>query len=361
MTVRGENRRASKEKAHARHEYDAEGEYTITVTATPEGGAPVTASVTVQVGRGSARLHGDDRFETANGISHEGFPADGEADAVLLARADAFADALASAGMALLSDAPVLLTGTADVPSSVLDEIARALGEEGTVYLLGGEAAISPSVASQLADRGYEVVRISGDDRIDTALKIAAFLEDAGAGIDEVVLASAGNFPDALAGAAFAAKEKAPVLLTGSESLDPRVAEFLRGLGTDVTVLVAGGPAAISDQVVMELESLGFEVERLAGRDRFQTAAAIAEARFGDATAVVLATGGNFPDALAGGAYAGRIGAPVLLVGDELPEPARAYLEARAGQIDVAYVLGGTAVVSPEVMEEVETILGLDG
>jgi len=196
----------------------------------------------VHVGVGSARLSGQDRFGTANRLSREAFPTDGSAGAVLLARADHFADALASAGMAVLSEAPVLLTTTADVPAGVLEEIDRALGDDGVVYLLGGEAAISPTVAQSLESLGHRVVRIAGADRIETALDIARFVLDAGLDIDEVVLASAGNFPDALAGAAYAASQSAPVLLTAGAALDPRVAAFLLEVGTDVDVLVPVAP-----------------------------------------------------------------------------------------------------------------------
>ncbi len=359
MTVRGEDRRACKEKAFSRHAYATEGDYTVTVTATPEGGVPATASVIVQVGRGSNRLAGDDRFDTANRISQDEVGVDGDADAVLLARADQFADALASAGLASLRDAPVLLTGNAEVPQDVLDEIVRVLGDDGTVFLLGGESAIAPSVADTLTALGFEVVRISGADRIETALGIAEFLVASGAEFDEVVVASAGDFPDALAGAALAARTGAPILLTGGDVLDPRVRAFLTGLGTDVDVLVTGGPAAVSDAVVAELEGLGFEVERAHGANRFATAAALAEQRSGGADSVVLATGGNFPDALAGAAFAGASGAPVLLVGSELPEEARAFLVARAGQVRFVTTLGGESAVPESVVAEVEEVLGL--
>ncbi len=330
---------------------------------TPDAGAPAPAPAspdgtlgTDGAPDGAVRLAGADRFATANRVSLESFPTDGTADAVLLARADRFADALASAGMAVRADAPVLLTDTAAVPLSVLAEIQRALGASGTVYLLGGEAAIAAESATALEALGYLVVRLAGEDRIATALRIATAMTE-GAAVEHVVLASAGNFPDALAGAAYAAGQSAPVLLTPPDALDPRVADFLTGLGTGVEVLVAGGTRAVSDAVVADLVARGLPVTRLAGTDRFSTAAAIAAARFDDATAVVVATGANFPDALAGAAHAGRLGAPVLLVGDTLPPPVRDYLTARAGQITTVHVLGGEAAVSDGVVAEVEAAL----
>ena len=358
MTARGHHD-DDKAKAHAQHAYAEEGDYQVTVTATPEGGTSVTAKVTVQVGPGGARLSGRDRFETGTDLSEEGFPGDGSASAVILARADGFADALSSATLAALEDAPVLLTSTDQLPESVLAEIQRVLEEGGKVYVLGGPSAISEGVVTTLEGLGYVVVRIAGTDRIETALAVAQALVDAGEEIDEVVLANAGNFPDALSGAARAADRGAPVLLTPATVLDPRVREFLAGLGDDVKVLVAGGPSVISDAVIAELEALGLEVERRSGKDRFATSAVIAAEEFPDATSVVIATGKTFPDALSGAAYAGRIKAPVLLVGDTLPEEVRDYLEAGAGRITLVYVIGGPNAVSPALMAEVESILGL--
>jgi len=355
MTVRMRNHR--KAKAVATHAYAAEGRYEVVVTATTEAGTTTTAARTVQVGAGAARLEGDDRYATAARLSREDFPDDGGASAVLLARADSFADALSSAGVAVLTRAPVLLTDRALVPPAVLDEIARALGDDGVVYLLGGEAAIDPQVAAALEQLGYRVERIAGDDRVGTALRLAQFLVDAGVDLDEVVVAPAGDFPDALSGAAHAARRRAPVLLTAGDRLDPRVAAFLGGLD-GVRVRLVGGEAVLSAAVAADLVALGLDVRRIAGGDRYATSAAVAS-ELGDVEVVVLATGRSFPDALAGAPAAGRRGAPVLLVGDTLPEPVRAWLAARAGQVRHLYVLGGPAAVPPAVTAEAQALLGL--
>ena len=358
MALRGDKRGGHKVKAAASHAYEAEGDYAITIVATPETGDPVESTVTVSVGRGSARLEGSDRIETALRISRDSFD-DGSAGAVLLARYDGFADALASATLALAEQAPVLLVPTGDLPDAVLEEIERVLGGPGTVYLLGGEAAIAPAVADELTGLGHTVQRIAGDDRVATSVAIAQFLVDAGAEVDEVVLASATTFPDALAGAAYAADEEAPVLLTAPDVLSPAVHDLLMALGTDTDITVVGGTAGVSDAIVESLTSMGFAVQRLAGDDRYDTAVEIARAGDPHPTVVVIATGTTFPDALAGGAYAGRNGAPLLLVGDELSDALRQYLADHAADIKVLVVLGGGGAVPQPVMEQIEAALSL--
>ena len=337
------------------HVYVAEGEYVVTATLVFDDGTSEVIELLAQVGGGTARLDGSDRFETAIEISEETY-GDDEAGAVLLARADAFADALAAAPLALGEDAPILLTATAEVPASVLAEIDRVLVEGGTVYLLGGTAAIDPSVEEALSLLGYEVIRIAGDDRIETALQIAQFLLDAGVDVDEVILAAAGTFPDALAVSGYAAAAEAPVLLTDGQTLDPRVADLLGQLG-DVEVIIPGGPAVISDAVVAEVQALGLEVERIAGDDRFSTSAALAEALYGEIETVIVATGVDFPDALAAGVQAGLELAPILLVGDELNDEVAAFIEAHAETIDDVYILGGPGAVPQAVVDAIQQLL----
>src|SRR5439155_24623495 len=129
----------------------------------------------------------------------------------------------------------------------------------------------------------------------------------------EVVLASVVEFADALAASPAAARRHAPLLLTYRDSVPSSTLAEIRRLHPRRIVL-AGGPVAVSVAVEYAL-GLSFPVTRLAGADRFATAAKLADASFGTGAPVVfLAPGRSFPDALAAGAAAGRLGGPVLLV-----------------------------------------------
>ncbi len=346
-----------KRRAISDHAYEADGEYVVTVTAIPLEGPSTTFEMIAQVGSGSARLDGDSRIETAVRISQDSYPEDGSAQTVLIARADAFADALAASTLAFVQEGPVLLTASDVLPDVVLDEIARVLGDAGTVILLGGEQAIAADVETTLTDMGYTPVRLAGSDRIETALAIANHLIDGGLVPTEVVVASADNFPDALAGAAYAAASDAIILLNGAGDLDSRVADLVTTLGTDIPVLVVGGEAAVSPDAEASLAALGNVVERVSGETRFATAALLAERGYTGSDTVVLATGANYPDALAGAVYAARNDAPVLLVGDVLPAEVEAFLTAHAATLDVVVTLGGTNAVSDDVIDAAEALI----
>src|SRR6185437_12527687 len=87
----------------------------------------------------------------------------------------------------------------------------------------------------------------------------------------------------------------------------------------------------------------GYVVVRYGGADRYATALAVADA-LGDPSTVMLATGTNFPDALAAGPAAASVGGVVLLSdGTALPSSVSTYLTAHPGKV---YAIGGPAIIA---------------
>jgi putative cell wall-binding protein len=72
----------------------------------------------------------------------------GSAEGVVVGRDDVFADALSGGALAAVHHGPVLLTPPGAASPGVVAEAARVLKPGGTVYLLGGPAALSPAVES---------------------------------------------------------------------------------------------------------------------------------------------------------------------------------------------------------------------
>jgi len=197
------------------------------------------------------------------------------------------------------------------------------------------------------------------DDATGGSIQLSAQAFDEPLSAAHAVIARADVFADTLSGGPLAATA-GPVLLNPSDALDPRVrTELERVLPPGATVYVLGGKEAISEDVADVLRGT-WDVRRLAGRERTETAAAVAEvvfARAGDGqrTAMVARSGssGDAPwaDALAGGAYGAARGIPVLLTDTgKLSEATADVLDDH--DVDVTLVLGGTAAVSDDVLAD---------
>ncbi len=267
-----------------------------------------------------ARIEGTSRYATSRNLALAGWP-DGSGEVVIASGAD-FPDGLAGGALAADLDAPLLLTA----PDELSPDTATALAELGATHvtLLGGPAAIDDDVVRQLGALGLGVSRLYGEDRMATAVAIAIRRDTMAASALPLVprlrsttalLASAWAWPDALAAAVPGHVTGAPVLLTRTERLMPTTLAALHDL--DITdVVVVGGPAALSEEVVAALRAEGFGVERVAGPDRYATATGLAAwsaGLTGRPSHVVLSTGRAFSDALVAGPYAARTGGILLL------------------------------------------------
>lgn len=200
------------------------------------------------------------------------------------------------------------------------------------------------------------VYRIQGESRYDTSAAIAEAYPE---GLDAVYLASGTTFPDALTGAALAGKLDAPVLLVQHDRIPAAVTAQLERLAPG-RIVALGGPQAISDTVLdAAAEHTSGEVTRLAGDDRYETAAAIADTYPSGISTAYVASGATYPDALSGSASAARNGRPMLLANsDHLPQATRAALERlEPGRI---VILGGPQAVSNGVQDELRELTAGD-
>ena len=171
-------------------------------------------------------------------------------------------------------------------------------------------------------------------------------------------LASGTAFPDGLAGSALAAHGAGPLLLTAPCALPGAVRdELVRLHATHVEIL--GGAGAVCDGVIQGVASAtGAVVTRVAGTDRYGTAAAAAAAGWPSTTTYVyVASGLTFPDGLSAGPLAGLNGAPLLLVpACSLPATVAAALQ----QLHPLHVevVGGSAAVCDAVLSRLALASG---
>lgn len=310
-------------------------------------------------------VQGTDRFTTAVETSKLGFP--GGAGTVLIATGRNWPDALGASGLAGALDAPILLTEKDFVPAAVSAEIAR-LGATHAI-VIGGTGAVSNAVQSALGSIGSisSVERISGDDRYDTARRVALrAVSEAGATYDGTVLiATGGSYADALAASPAAAANAWPILLVApGQPMPAATLTLAEDIGSRAVIL--GGTAAVATSVESQMTSyFGYaKVTRIAGTDRFDTASkaavwAVANAGL-DFAHPAIATGRSPYDALAGGVVQGSDGSVLLLTEPTvLPATTSATLHSNENAILEVRFLGGTGAVSQGVRDSVATLLGI--
>lgn len=287
------------------------------------------------------RISADERCGTAAAISASGFAS---AENVVIASGDNYADALSGVPLAYSLDAPVLLVRSGGISKATLDEIKR-LGPK-KVFILGGEASVSRKCADELIALGYSVVRIAGNTRYQTAALIAEKLSDLRGVPKEIFVVSGENYPDALGVGSVAAINDSPILYSPQNgTLDSATAEFIKENAAPVKII--GGTSSVSEAAGRNIKDLtGLECGRIGGADRYETDLLIlgqyASVLNGDAA--VIATGANYPDALAGGVFAAAKAAPIVLTGSSLTDAQEDYLFVKAPS--ALYVLGGEAAVS---------------
>lgn len=207
---------------------------------------------------------------------------------------------------------------------------------------------------------GVDPIRLAGQDRYATAAAIAATFP---AGVDVVYVATGADYPDALGAAAAAARAGGPLLLVERGRIPDPIARQLTRLKPRLIVAV-GGTGVISSSVVSQLREFAGSggVRRDAGKDRYETSRIVAERAFGaeGARLAYVATGSNFPDALAASAAAGAVSGPVILVNgraNSVDAPTRALI-ADLG-LSKLVVAGGTGVVSSSLERSLRSLDGV--
>jgi putative cell wall-binding protein len=298
------------------------------------------------------RLAGTDRYGTAAAVSSRHFRPD--VPVAYVATGRNFPDALAAGAAAGIQGGPILLTEPTSLPRATRDELTRISPQR--IVVLGGTAVVSESVVAALdAYTTGTVTRIAGADRYGTAAAIsrATFAP----GVAAAFVATGESLPDALSAGPAAIRSRGPVLLTARGTTPQALRDELARLKPQ-RIYVLGGTGAVSDGVKSTLQGYtAAPVVRISGADRFATAVAVSKTFFTRPPQVYLATGMNFPDALATVPAAGRAGAPLLLVGQAtIPTPVRAELTRLFPPR--CFLVGGTAVIGNAVVSQINGLLG---
>jgi putative cell wall-binding protein len=288
------------------------------------------------------RVAGADRYDTAARFSAKTVQA--SRPITYVATGSAFPDALSSGPASGLEGSPVILVQRDGVPAPARAELARV--HPGHIVIMGGTGAISDAVLNdvkQYSVGGNSIHREAGVNRYHTASLVSRNTYKNGAPV--AYIATGENFADALAGGAAGARNGGPLLLVERDGIPPDTATELGRLKPG-RIVVLGGQGAVSSGVETQLRQYG-PVTRIAGTNRYDTAAKVARSEFGTLIGgVVVATGEAFPDAVA----AGAAGFPVLLVPSTGEAPAEVKAALAALNPLGMLVLGGPGAVSDHTL-----------
>lgn len=311
--------------------------------------------------KGVGRVSGNTRYDTMGSLTERGNWAKG--GSVVLASGANYPDALAASSLAGGFNGPILLTDPNGLSTSAKDQLELLCPSR--VFIVGGNAAVSPAVERQVKEllgSGCAVFRVAGQTRYETSL-VAAEINPKSS--DTVIVATGGNYADALSVSPYAFASGSPVVLCDKSSgLTAGAMGTIRSKKYSKAVIV-GGTAAVPAAVERQLRSAGVnDITRLSGATRYETSAKIADFELESGLGftmdgVLLATGSNFPDALAAGPLAGRSRSPLLLV-DPGASYASGYLSAHRGEVRSAVVVGGASAVPEADRSRVAAALGLD-
>ncbi|WP_368497443.1 cell wall-binding repeat-containing protein [Herbiconiux sp. A18JL235] len=206
----------------------------------------------------------------------------------------------------------------------------------------------------------YWITRFGGADRYAVAANLSLDAFGDAAPVPVIYVASGESYPDALSAGPAAAHQNGGLLLTMRDSLPDSTRAALAELQPQ-KIVVVGGVNTVSDAVLAELAAVQPDTVRIAGAGRYESSRAVIDYAFcgllpdaprdatpcdGGATNVFVATGANFPDALAAGpAAAHRDGAVLLVPGtaSDLDVPTRELLS-RLGTLNAAIAGGGASV-----------------
>lgn len=329
---------------------------TATITVTAASGVEDSCTITVTEGEEPpvtggkwVRLAGKGRYQTMAAIVREGFST---SDWAVIATGDNFPDALVASSLAGYRSCPVILTAKGEL-SSEAEATLRSLRVR-NAYIMGGTGAVSAEVEDAIRGLGIDVTRVKGSGRQATSLAAMEQLS----GYDTIVVATGGSFADALSIGPWCYAKGAPILLTDRGELSSDQLAALEEAAPS-RVLIVGGTGAVPQAVEDAIAEMGIEVMRIKGANRYATSKAIAEFETSEAegmgyTSAAVATGKNFPDALAGAALCGYYNSVLILAADTNPAGdgmALALAKANDAEVVEGYVLGGAGVVSGDILD----------
>ncbi|MEG0479091.1 MAG: cell wall-binding repeat-containing protein [Peptostreptococcus sp.] len=243
---------------------------------------------------------------------------------VILASGDKYTDVLTATVLGNEKKSPILLSEKNKVSDNTLSEIKRL--DPDTVIISGGPESVSDNVVNQLKKEGYDIRRIAGQNRYETARKIGSEVRLTTKNMDEAILVDGTNFPDVITMSALANQKRVPILLTEPKTLNNITEKALKDWNIE-NVIIGGEKTSVSQNVENSVKSTAKTVVRIGGQDRYETAYKVADevrSNTNNKKNMILVDGTNFPDGITISSLSAKFKAPILLTTPKTLHPTTA-------------------------------------
>ena len=300
----------------------------------------IVLGISIPIGASAAtyRIWGENRFDTAFAVADvlKGSNQQERFQNVVIASGRNYPDALSGSYLAEVMDAPILMAGNKN-DEKLIGYVYENLAKDGTVYILGGSDAVSTELDQTLS--GYQIIRLQGENRIETNMEILKATKVAGG---EILVCTALDFADSLSASATGR----PILLVNNRTRKLTEGQIeLLSSWTDISFCIIGGENAVSSQLAKQLENFG-TVRRIGGGNRLETSVMVAEAFFPEPECIMVGYGWNYPDALCGGVLINQLNGPVLLTMAGKETVAQEYI--REKDVGAVFILGGVSLINDD-------------
>lgn len=271
---------------------------------------------------------------------------------VILASGYKYTDVLTATVLGNEKKCPILLTSLDEVSDNTMKEIKRLGVDE--VIISGGPASVSEKVVSQLKKAGYNVRRIAGKDRYETAEKIGDEVRLTSNNKNEVILVDGTNFPDVITLSTLANQKRVPILLTQPKALNS-VTNRLLGAWRIDKVTIGGEKTSVSKNVEDTVKAKTKAVDRIGGATRYETAYKVADQvrrLTNNEKDLILVDGTKFPDGITISSLAAKFKAPILLTKPDKLHPVTEVAVSQWG-IENLLIGGGYNSVSKNIEDTI--------
>lgn len=195
------------------------------------------------------------------------------------------------------------------------------------IYVASGKKWISESILTELSEKRYNIFDCSGQNRYETSKNIAQKIKTD----NKYILLSGQNFNDISSISTYSYDKKIPILLTGKSQIPMCNYDLIN---QNSQILAIGGYNTISKDVYSQLDKKKVQINRISGKNRFDTSEKIVKKLYPDSSGYIYQSDKSFFNNIIISPFSAKSKRPILIkTVDELNE-----LQNKYGYEDINHV-----------------------